>query len=744
MPLDFYSLTLDDPKVTLNPLEQLQLQQLLQVQFWLKRAAKRPEKKVDSAVEEKKNLMPLKWELTQDITLHPWQIRCIDGWFSNGKRGVIKVVTGAGKTILALAILERLQQSTAPDLCVAIVVPTIVLLEQWRAEIKARGNIPDAAVGLMGGGHDDGFDGEKRILICVLSSASKKLPASVEGRPGAGPVFLIVDECHRAGASEMQKVFHTKREFSLGLSATPERDGDATEANGEEGEEAEEMNAAPVEFEQTVLGQELGPVVFELNYAEAIERGVLPPFQIVHYGLSLKPPESVKYERLSREITDLRKELERPGRQGLGLIRWCRSHAGMSNPAAARFVGLSAERKRLLFLMEARGEAVLRILQDAFTENPETKAILFHESIDEVMRLFSLLREKGIRVVAEHSEFPDPMRAVSLSLFREGAAQVIVSAKSLIEGFNVPSADLGIIVAATSSVRQRVQTLGRLLRKTRNADGVEKSAVLHVLYAAKTVDEIIYEKADWEVFVGAERNKYFVWPDVQNSGPQPMEKAPRRPPVGELSIDEAGLQFGETYPGDVDQGVAFTRDSQGTIRTEDARLIEPHPELFQVLKISRKSAGRFRVTPSRQYVLELEKTPEGWRGVYLGRLTQPIQVLKTSEPPGPERVWKPGDAYPLSRAIGKTFSVLQRDPRLIALKEKGRARFVPPLSEISDLEKRAAVGGLQGFLRAAYAKGHRISKVSVTEEGHVVYVFANQAIFAGHAPEGVEGFIFEP
>jgi hypothetical protein len=46
------------------------------------------------------------------------------------------------------------------------------------------------------------------------------------------------------------------------------------------------------------------------------------------------------------------------------------------------------------------------------------------------------------------------MRAEALQLFREGTAQIIVSARSLIEGFNVPSADLGIVVAASSSVKE--------------------------------------------------------------------------------------------------------------------------------------------------------------------------------------------------------------------------------------------------------------------------------------------------
>ena len=37
-------------------------------------------------------------------------------------------------------------------------------------------------------------------------------------------LFLIADECHHAGASEMSKALKTKSRWSLGLSATPERE----------------------------------------------------------------------------------------------------------------------------------------------------------------------------------------------------------------------------------------------------------------------------------------------------------------------------------------------------------------------------------------------------------------------------------------------------------------------------------------------------------------------------------------
>lgn len=727
---------------SLQPIEELRLQQYLQVQFWQRRHPDTGQTPAGGSDLPVRDTLPEKWELTRGIELRPWQQECIGRWFEAGGRGVMKVVTGAGKTILALAIAERLQQTRIPDLRVAIVVPTVVLLDQWCEELRSRSNLPPSAIVAMGGGDDAVLDEQTRVIVCVLNSASRKLPALVRDAGIGGSLLLVVDECHRAGSAEMQKVFTTPRAGSLGLSATPERDNDPT---ADEDGLPEGRDPAPnsQEFSETVLGRELGPVVFELNYADAIALGILPPFNIVHYGLSLKPLESVQYEKVSREIKNLRDELERPGRQGLGLIRWCRSKAAAGNPAASRLISLTAERKRVLFRMEERGNAVMRILSDAFAENPETKAILFHESIDEVMRLFSLLRAGGLAVVAEHSEFPDQIRATSLRLFRQGAARIIVSAKSLIEGFNVPSADLGIIVAASSSVRQRVQTLGRLLRRSTGQDGAEKHAKLHVLYASKTVDELIYEKADWEHFVGAERNQYFLWPDVAQISPQPVLKAPRSPAPDEGTIDATTLRTRETYPGNIDQGTAFTRDSQGTIRTDEGALLEPHPELLAILKNSLKTAGRFRVTPARSFILELEKIPTGWRGVYLGQLTVPLRLSVPAEEAMPERDWQPGDSYPLAQAFGKTFSVLQRDPRLIAAKNRGQVRFVPPLPEMADERKKESLSRIQSFLRTAYGKGHRLNKVTVTSSGHVVYIWENRAYFVDHAPEGSNGFLFE-
>jgi len=320
------------------------------------------------------------------------------------------------------------------------------------------------------------------------------------------------------------------------------------------------------------------------------------------------------------------------------------------------------------------------------------------------MWIFSHLRGAGYAVVAEHSGFPDAMRAELLRLFRQGAARVIVSARSLIEGFNVPSADLGIIVAS-SSIRQRVQTLGRLLRRNRERNGGEKQATLFVLYAAETVDELIYEKADWEHFVGADRNDYYLWHPVVSSDPRRLEEPPRRPPVDEAKVDATALIPGGLYPGDPNQGRVYSVDTQGTVRDEEGNLVRPNDQLRTLLGQHHRAAGRFRVTPINRYVTRPERTQTDWQTVYVGRLDQPLEIAVAPSDPEVPAEYRPSDPYPLERVKGKVFSVLQRDRRLIAKKENGSVRFIAPAETLDEDRKRDQLRQILRFLVEAYTRG---------------------------------------
>ena len=204
------------------------------------------------------------------------------------------------------------------------------------------------------------------------------------------------------------------------------------------------------------------------------------------------------------------------------------------------------------------------------------------------------------------------------------------------------------------------------------------------------------------------------------------------------------LRPGDEYPGDLNQTATYSLDTQGNIRDEGGIPIQPNQELRDLLVRGRRRTGRFRITPQRFLVFALEKDALGaWHGLYLGQLTSPPKSSSASDIGASDLATLGSDLYPLAKARGETFHVLQRDRRLIARKERGQIRFVLPLEQISDPEKRAATAQIQRALNDAHNKGHRISRITVTPGGEVVYVFGNQAHLPGKAPEGAKGFQLE-
>lgn len=564
-------------------------------------------------------VIPQKWRLVSDeISLYDWQRDCLPRWLAQG-RGTVKVATGGGKTLFALAAAQKLQNEQMPDLRLAIVVPTIPLLFQWYDELK-NGNLPLASIGLMGGGQELSSSAGLRILICVLNSARDRLPGFASKAHWSGRMLLVVDECHRANAAQAQRIFDSAPRYTLGLSATPERDAE------DEGLPTDEA------YEQSAVGQALGPIIYDFTINQSLAAGLLTPFEVWHIGLTLTPPEASEHARLSREITELRKTLQvrhRKSRSKQSFIAWCQTLASRGGSGAAeaeRFIGLANGRKRLLYKAKARADAVVSILAHSVADQ-DGRGIVFHESIEEIEALFLQAEELGLPVVLEHSKLPDSLRAESIDAFRKGIARVIISAKSLVEGFNVPSADLGIIAASSGSVRQRIQSLGRMLRRKQGG----RTARIMVLYVRDTEDEAIYEKADWESIVGAERNRYFHWNSPEDGqswecGLKETSKSPRlyRPPSWEVNV--SSLQPGEPYPGQA-TGHELRVDQSGNLRTEDDVLIPTDPALVNTI-VECNPHRRARRTPAGHLIVRVDDRSSDaadWR--YLGCIELPEEPV---------------------------------------------------------------------------------------------------------------------
>lgn len=677
-------------------------------------------------------VMPGTWNLTKGVEPYPWQQHCIEQWLKNKGHGTVKVVTGAGKTLLALLIAEQLQNTKDKELHLAIVVPTIVLMHQWYDAILEHGNLPAEAIGRLGGGYDEGFSGGRRILICVLASASEQLPKLVKEANVEGHLLLVADECHRAGANEMSNVFKTKCRWTLGLSATPEREED------------------DMGYDKSLLGKKLGSIIYEFNLADALREGLVPKFTIYHYGLSMNPDERRRYESVSRSITDAMSQLkaQRDARSDSDFFSWARHVAarnqGELGAIAMRFVSDVSKRRELLNHMEARRDAVIRLIEQEFAINPEARVILFHESIADVMDLFAYLWRRGHKAIAEHSELPASWREKGLELFRRGVARIIVSARSLIEGFNVPAVDVGIIVASSGSVRQRIQSLGRVLRRHRGPNGEEKTSCIHVLYAADSAEENIYSKVDWYETTGVDSNKFFLW-DLEGE-PHLQDAPPKTPLPTETQVDAEALVAGGRYPGQY-EGEELSCDTQRNITNADGQYAADTADLAEAILDLKRSGGKFRVTPKRHFVLVRVPADEGWETLYVTWLKKPLRF----EAPARKSVsgdeaarWadgaRPGDPYPfagLATADGG-LRFKQKAGGVISRKVRGGEVFARVGDKAEDARKGADAARLVSAIKEMIKAGKKVGRIEINEARHALYREAGQLLFICALEEGLE------
>jgi superfamily II DNA or RNA helicase len=591
-------------------------------------------------------------ELAGALKLVDWQEQAVESWWKGDQkgpqRGTLEIFTGGGKTLIALAAFARVS-AVDPQTRLAVVVPTEALARQWVTSLTRHTSLTRPDIGMLGAGRRDDLEG-KRALVAVLNSAARRLP---ELASTAQPLMLVVDECHRAGAPTFSRVLTTPARYRMGLSATPARD------------EVDEAGL-PLEFDRQVVGQRLGQVVFQFGLREAREVGWLPEYTVHHHGVHLTEQEAREYEQLGRKVNDAADRLTASGIQTSQA--WHLATRGGELAALAQsYIGALAVRKDFLYRASERGRVAARIVEQAFRRQPQPRMLLFHERVSEATSLFRELRERlpEAPIALEHSELPAPARRNALTRFRSGDAKVLVSVKTLVEGIDVPDADVGISVASSSSVRQRIQTLGRVLR--RRFDGGIKQAEMHVIYVQDTVDEAIYGKEDWSDLTGSEANQYWVWP-IQPELPPEIQPGP---PLEPRPTEEAEwIRFGQRVPDSPVPWLGavpdyeFSVDTRGNVTTSDGAWIDnPQGVAGMVERVRGRPGGRFRVTPVYNLVIVYVEGERVVSPYVAGQLLEPFRVrdgTATTDAIDASEL-KPGDPYPgPTDTRGGTYKLRQK------------------------------------------------------------------------------------
>ena len=154
----------------------------------------------------------------------------------------------------------------------------------------------------------------------------------------------------------------------------------------------------------------------------------------------------------------------------------------------ARYISLLNSRKGIVHISRSKLSALKWLISNENLNNE--RVLIFHERIEVAEKIFEYLKEKGFKVGIYHTHLPFDKRLENISNYRKGSVNILVSCRALDEGFDVPESNTGIIVAGTSSVRQWIQRMGRILRRT---PGKEFSKI-YVIFVDLVEKDVFKEK----------------------------------------------------------------------------------------------------------------------------------------------------------------------------------------------------------------------------------------------------------
>ena len=359
---------------------------------------------------------PISSVFQKKVLPRPYQSEALEAWKAGGSRACVTLPTGSGKTFLALLAMEHICRNTL------ILVPTLDLMNQWAKVIEEAFCVK---VGLLGGG-------EREILPITISTYdSARIHMEYIGNSFG---FLIADECHHLPSPGYQWCAKMCiAPFRLGLSATPERsDG------GEQ-----------------ILQHLMGPIVYTAHI-HALKGEYLSEYSTHQLEIPLEEKELEEYHRCKGIFSSYAQQ------EGVNFS---------DGPQAwQQFIGqcfLSPEGREAYAAWRRQKEIMrsssskLATLWKLLRKHRNDRVIIFTDDNATAYKIAELFL---LPVITHQTKIKE--RKVFLHQFKKGEFPFLVTSKVLNEGVDVPEANVGIIVSGSGSVREHVQRLGRILRKS--------------------------------------------------------------------------------------------------------------------------------------------------------------------------------------------------------------------------------------------------------------------------------------
>jgi superfamily II DNA or RNA helicase len=373
------------------------------------------------------------WRLQVTKEAFPHQLEGLNAWSEAGRRGVVVLPTGTGKTHLASMAIERVGRPTL------VITPTIDLMNQWYDELTMSFGVE---VGLLGGGYYD----IQALTVTTYDSAYLNMD-----RIGNRFGLIVFDECHHLpGPTYGLAATCAIAPFRLGLTATPERADNA----------------------HTHTDQLIGPIAYRREITQ-LRGDYLAQYQAMILYVQLSDEDRVRYEQ-AREIyrgfvQQAGINMSKPNGWGQFIFLANRSPEGREAFRAYR------DQRELALAAPAKLNLLARLLD---RHNGDRVLIFTHDNAT----VYKIARQFLVPVITHQTKTKE--RREILLRFNAGTYPIVATSRVLNEGVNVPEANVAIVLSGSGSVREHVQRLGRILRKSG-----DKEATLYEVITRGTAEE---------------------------------------------------------------------------------------------------------------------------------------------------------------------------------------------------------------------------------------------------------------
>lgn len=377
-------------------------------------------------------------DLFTPLTRDERQDESVKKWLQNKGKATVVAATGVGKTRIAIKTIQRVRQKY-PLLSVLVLVPTELLKNQWLEELDRWG------VGI-------------NTEVKVMMGASKK---------EYNCDLLIIDEAHRINSEIIANVFEVVHyKLILGLTATFER----------------------LDGRHEILAK-YAPVCDTITIEEALLNNWVSKYK--DYVVLIDVDDIDVYKNYNKEFTehfeffqfDFNKALSMIGPQGLrNRLAYrdeiCKGDKSMKKEVlksityhATGFIRAIQNRKKFV----QNHPEKLRLAEEIIKYRPNTKIITFSANT-KMAESFST----GFVYTGKEGKKKNRMTLEEFSNLPEGCLHSVKLAE---EGMNLPDLSVGIMLGVNSSKTKAIQTLGRVIRLSK-----DKTAEFFTLVINNTVE----------------------------------------------------------------------------------------------------------------------------------------------------------------------------------------------------------------------------------------------------------------